>query len=175
MLECFEIFVPIVRGNLVLLEQLAFDFCQRQFSQRVMYTEVRYSPHFLVKVAEKECEDEDGDGSSGDGSGDSNDSGDSDNDGNSNSNSDGGGTMKKHKGTGTGARDVIDAITRGLRRGEKEYGIKVNQILCCIAWRPDWAREVVELARDYKDNYPCAVVGVDIAAGEDHFDQVRST
>jgi len=81
--------------------------------------------------------------------------------------------MKKHKGTGTGARDVIDAITRGLRRGEKEYGIKVNQILCCIAWRPDWAREVVELARDYKDNYPCAVVGVDIAAGEDHFDQEK--
>ena len=134
MLECFEIFVPIVRGNLVLLEQLAFDFCQRQFSQRVIYTEVRYSPHFLVKVAEKECEDEDGDGSGG---GNSNS--------NSNSDGDGGGTMKKHK--STGARDVIDAITRGLRRGEKEYGIKVNQILCCIAWRPDWAREVVELAR----------------------------
>ena len=50
---------------------------------------------------------------------------------------------------------------------------KVNQILCCITWRPDWADEVIELANKRRNNYPCAVVAVDIAAGEEHFDKVR--
>ncbi len=48
----------------------------------------------------------------------------------------------------------------------------MNQILCCIAWRPDWADDVIDLANDMKNNFPCAVVGVDIAAGEEHFDKV---
>ncbi len=48
---------------------------------------------------------------------------------------------------------------------------QVNQILCCIQWRPDWAMDVVQIARDRKDQFPCAVVGVDIAAGEEHFDE----
>mmetsp|Transcript_10626 Transcript_10626/g.13454 ORF Transcript_10626/g.13454 Transcript_10626/m.13454 type:complete len:442 (-) Transcript_10626:218-1543(-) len=69
------------------------------------------------------------------------------------------------------AEPVIDAVTRGLRRGEKEYGVKVNQILCCIAWRPDWADDVINLAYKQQNNFPCAVVGVDIAAGEEHFDK----
>ena len=49
---------------------------------------------------------------------------------------------------------------------------KVNQILCCIAWRPDWAFEVIDLADERRNSSPCAVVGVDIAAGEEHFDKV---
>lgn len=49
----------------------------------------------------------------------------------------------------------------------------MNQILCCIAWRPDWAADVVRIAHERKDDFPCAVVGIDIAAGEEHFDEVR--
>ena len=49
---------------------------------------------------------------------------------------------------------------------------QVNQILCCIAWRPDWANEVIDLAYERRENKPCAIVGVDIAAGEEHFDKV---
>ena len=51
----------------------------------------------------------------------------------------------------------------------------MNQILCCIAWRPDWANDVIELANKRKNDFPCAVVAVDIAAGEEHFDKVRVT
>ena len=51
-------------------------------------------------------------------------------------------------------------------------GFQVNQILCCIAWRPDWAVDVINLAHERRNNTPCAVVGVDIAAGEEHFDKV---
>eukprot|EP01083_Nonionella_stella_P074701 202748_1 len=107
MLECFEIFVPIVRGNVVLLEQLAYDFCQRQFSQCVIYTEVRYSPHFLAS----EEEEEKGDGD------DSDDNNDDNSDGNGEDTSTSTNTSKKRKRKDTGARasarDVIDAITRG--------------------------------------------------------------
>lgn len=49
--------------------------------------------------------------------------------------------------------------------------MKVNQILCCIAWRPDWADTVLQLAHERKSaGQQCAIVGVDIAAGEEHFD-----
>jgi Adenosine deaminase len=48
MLNCFEVFLPIVRGNVDLIEQLAYDFCKRQWEQNVVYCEVRYSPHLLA-------------------------------------------------------------------------------------------------------------------------------
>lgn len=135
MLKCFEVFTPIVRGNLDLMERLAHDFCKRQKRQNVIYSEVRYSPHFLAEGAHiTDSEDR----------------------------------------VVINPGPIVDAVTRGLRRGEEEFGIKVNQILCCIAWRPEWAKEVVDLAHDRKDDYPCAVVGVDIAAGEDHFDEEKS-
>lgn len=129
MLQCFTIFIPIVRGNLDLIESLSYDFVKRQAKQNIIYTEVRYSPHLLAK----------------------------------------GGDIG-----GTETVDpipVVDAVTRGLRRGEKDFGIMVNQILCCIAWRPDWADDVVQLAHDKRTDSPCAIVGVDIAAGEEHFDK----
>lgn len=128
MIKCFEIFVPLVQGRLDLIEELSYDFCRRQAEQRIIYTECRYSPHFLAQGASL---------------------------------------------TGSKPVDpipVLDAVTRGLRRGSSEYGIVVNQILCCITWRPDWADEVVQIASARRNDYPCAVVGVDIAAGEEHFD-----
>lgn len=50
MLNCFEVFLPLVRGNISLIEQLAYDFCQRQWEQNVVYCEVRYSPHLLAEA-----------------------------------------------------------------------------------------------------------------------------
>lgn len=41
MLRCFEIFTPIVRGNMQLLEENAFKFAENQFKQNVIYTEIR--------------------------------------------------------------------------------------------------------------------------------------
>lgn len=132
MIKSFEIFLPIVRGNFGLLEQLAFDFCKRQAEQKIIYTEVRYNPHLLAEN---------------------------------------GSFVKSNK--PIDPRPVIDAITKGLRCGEKEFGITVNQILCCITWRPDWAEEIIDLAYEFRNNVPCAVVGVDIAAGEEHFDSIQ--
>ena len=84
MIKCFEHFIPIVRGDLNLIEQLAYDFVKRQSNQNVIYTEVRYSPHLLAK--------------GGDYTGD----------------------------VQVDAVPVIDAVTKGLRRGEKDFGVKVR-------------------------------------------------
>ena len=54
MLNCFEVFLPLVRGNLHLIEQLSYDFCQRQWEQNVVYCEVRYSPHLLAEAFSNE-------------------------------------------------------------------------------------------------------------------------
>lgn len=138
MLNCFEVFLPIVRGNLELIEQLAFDFCQRQWEQKVVYTEVRYSPHLLAEGFASSSDVDDDKPLSSD-----------------------------QKITPTA---VLDAVTRGLRRGYATFDhLTINQILCCIAWRPEWAMSTLEMASLRLDDFPCAVVGVDIAAGEEHF------
>ena len=133
LLQCFEIFSPLVRGQFKLLEENAFSFVRNQSRQNVLYTEVRYSPHFLATI-------------------------------------DASASTKVKLGE---ARAVVEAITSGLQRGCKEFGVVVNQLLCCINWRPEWADEVVELAKDFRDLPSCAVVGVDIAAGEEHFDSIN--
>lgn len=65
--------------------------------------------------------------------------------------------------------DAHAAITRGLRRGCEEFKVIVNQILCAINFSPAWSGDVVDIANAHRNSYPCAVVGVDVAAGEDHF------
>lgn len=61
---------------------------------------------------------------------------------------------------------AIAAVTRGLRRGCAEHGIIVNQIICCISFQASWSMSIMQLAEKYRSAYPCAVVGVDVAAGE---------
>jgi adenosine deaminase len=119
------------------LLKLAFDFVQRQYSQNIVYSEVRYSPHLLAESCFDHASD----------------------------NSNGQARMAK-----TTPEEVQAAVTEGLRRGCHKFGIVVNQILCAIAWRPEWAWSVLELAKSHQNNFPCATVGIDIAAGEEHFD-----
>jgi len=66
------------------------------------------------------------------------------------------------------------AITKGLRRGCIELSTVgevciVNQILCGIDFQPEWSADVIDMAHKLRQDFPCAVVGVDIAAGESHF------
>jgi len=139
MLNCFEIFLPLVRGNLELIEHLAYDFCQRQWEQNVVYTEVRYSPHLLAEGFSPDNSEEDGTTT-----------------------------------TRVTAQAVLESVTRGLRRGCRDFpDLTVTQILCSIAWRPDWALATVDLAERYRDAQPCPVVGVDVAAGEEMFDAAQ--
>ena len=67
-----------------------------------------------------------------------------------------------------GAPAVVDAVTRGLQRACAEHpGTEVQQILCLIDGRPEFAAELLEIARAHRTaGAPCAVVALDIAAGE---------
>ena len=65
----------------------------------------------------------------------------------------------------------LGAVTKGLRRGCEQFHRTVNQILCAICFFPDWSNDVVNLAEKHRNDFPCAVVGIDIAAGETHFDK----
>lgn len=148
MLNCFEVFLPLVRGNLELIEQLAFDFCRRQWEQNAVYTEVRYSPHLLAEGFNVESDDDSG-GENGLGH-----------------------AFERKKMVTPEA--VFEAVTIGLRRGCATFDhLTVNQILCGITWRPDWAMPTLNMAAKHSDDFPCAVVGVDIAAGEEHFDALN--
>ena len=42
----------------------------------------------------------------------------------------------------------------------------MNQILCCLTWRPEWADDIVSCA------HGTFIISIDIAAGEEHFDKV---
>lgn len=126
MLDAFYMFLPIVRGRMSLLEELAFEFCRERAAQNIVYTEVRYSAHeFLVQVEGKCVAD------------------------------------------GPSASDAVEAVCRGLERGQTEFGVVVRQILCCIGSQPSWSEETAVLAKKFNGK---GVVGIDIASGEMHFD-----
>eukprot|EP00286_Rhodomonas_abbreviata_P009225 CAMPEP_0181323870 /NCGR_PEP_ID=MMETSP1101-20121128/20035_1 /TAXON_ID=46948 /ORGANISM="Rhodomonas abbreviata, Strain Caron Lab Isolate" /LENGTH=355 /DNA_ID=CAMNT_0023431965 /DNA_START=79 /DNA_END=1142 /DNA_ORIENTATION=- len=48
-LDCFETFFPLVKGNRDLLGRLVLSFCESQKKQNIIYTEVRYAPHLICK------------------------------------------------------------------------------------------------------------------------------
>jgi adenosine deaminase len=60
-------------------------------------------------------------------------------------------------------QDVIDAVTRGLERGFKDFGVKSNQILCLISGQSERAEEIYQLI---KSNRKKGIVAIDIAGSE---------
>ncbi|CAI5448494.1 unnamed protein product [Caenorhabditis angaria] len=47
-LEAFEIFLPVIRGDLAAMERIAFELGEDQHNNGVIYFEARYSPHLLL-------------------------------------------------------------------------------------------------------------------------------
>jgi len=164
MFRCFEIFLPIVRGRLPLIEELAFRFVERQAAQSVVYTEVRYSPHLLADGGLMVLQTDDMEGSPRP----------VDSDDEEEETALPPVPMSEHA-SAASARAAVDAeavyqaVTRGLRRGQLRFGVTVNQILCMLAFRPDWALDTVRMANAHRKHGPCAVVGVDVAGGEEWF------
>ena len=50
-------------------------------------------------------------------------------------------------------------------RGSKPFFV-ILRILCCISFQPSWSTAIVDLALKHRAAFPCAVVGIDVAAGE---------
>ena len=152
MIDKFIFFLPLVQGDLACIEHLARKFVEQQAEQNVIYTEVRYSPHVLTPAGSFEF---DATGAAGPGASARDDD---------------------------AAKEVVDAVTRGLRAGCAAHaGIEVAQILCFIDGKPQWASALTELASSLAGDLEtlaaspaeaislCPVVAVDVAAGEAHF------
>lgn len=60
-------------------------------------------------------------------------------------------------------RAVVQAVLRGLKRGELDFGVKVRSILCCMRHKPDWSLEILELCQEFSND---GVVGMDLAGDE---------
>jgi adenosine deaminase len=147
MLDRFMLFLPIVQGDLQVIEELAVRFVERQAAQHVLYTEVRYSPHILTRGAAFEFSQS--------------------------------GERTASLVSDDEAFQVVEAVTRGLRRGCAEHpGTEVAQILCFIDGKPQWCDTLTRIASaayapDSHEKLPqCPVVAVDVAAGEAHFADV---
>lgn len=64
-------------------------------------------------------------------------------------------------------KEVVQIVNAAIKRGTKDFAIRVKTILCCMRHRPDWSEEVVELAHEFRNH---GVVGIDIAGGSNHAD-----
>ncbi|XP_072040860.1 adenosine deaminase-like [Amphiura filiformis] len=62
-----------------------------------------------------------------------------------------------------GAKEVVAAVSTGLRRGCEKFGIKARLILCCIRDKPEWSMDCVRIAQEFQDKL---VAGIDLAANE---------
>jgi adenosine deaminase len=70
-----------------------------------------------------------------------------------------------HTGRGLTQDEVVTAVIRGLKRGERKYGVQWGLIICAMRHMKD-SVEAAELAIRCRD---AGVVGFDLAGGEDGF------
>ncbi|KFD48688.1 hypothetical protein M514_10399 [Trichuris suis] len=66
-----------------------------------------------------------------------------------------------------GPEKVVQCINEGLRKGQRDFGIQVRSLLCCIAGYSDWSNEVLRLCDKYRFD---GVVGIDQAGANVKFD-----
>ncbi|XP_055293627.1 adenosine deaminase [Moschus berezovskii] len=59
--------------------------------------------------------------------------------------------------------EVVSLVSQGLQEGERDFGVKVRSILCCMRHQPSWSSEVVELCKKYREQ---TVVAIDLAGDE---------
>uniref|UniRef100_A0A8C9DKQ9 Adenosine deaminase n=1 Tax=Prolemur simus TaxID=1328070 RepID=A0A8C9DKQ9_PROSS len=59
--------------------------------------------------------------------------------------------------------EVVALVGQGLQEGERDFGVKVRSILCCLRHQPNWSPEVVELCKKYRQH---TVVAIDLAGDE---------
>eukprot|EP01083_Nonionella_stella_P247853 858880_1 len=137
----------ILRGDYEAIERVAYELCERQFRNKVYYTEIRFNPYLLCPsfhstmsnaIALNEFDEaiaanefmHDWNESKID--------------------------EELHM--------VIEAVINGLQRGCKQYNIKIYPLLSCLRNRPDLSVKLVDLAFEYRDlrNNECHIVGVDL-------------
>ncbi|GMT26007.1 hypothetical protein PFISCL1PPCAC_17304 [Pristionchus fissidentatus] len=120
-LQAFEIFLPVITNDLDAMERIAYELCEDQAKQGVVYFEARYAPHPLINDK-----------------------------------------------SSLTARQVVEAVSRGLRRGKTDFGVDSRQILCMICGLPQFNWELLELVETCGE---LGVVGLDVAGSASGADE----
>ena len=121
-------------GDLDAIERMSYEFCEYQSKEGVIYAEPRYCPHLLIPHILDDVE------------------------------------FLSHNNSWTSdpshkisTNDVVEAVNRGLKRGQEDFGIVTRTILSCIRGKPEWSEEILNLCIKYRNS---GVVGIDIAGDE---------
>ena len=123
--------LKVFRGDLEDIERSAYELCQAGAEAGVIYQEVHYTPQFFLQP-KAEFSPVIG----------RNDDQD---------------YRLRNEMT---AKDVVKAVNRGLERGMKSFKIEMRSILILIRTKPEWSKELLNLAIEFKNK---GVVGIDIA------------
>jgi len=122
------------RGDLKAIERAAYEICQAAAEAGVIYSEVHYTPHFYLPdrpATVIRYQDNY--------------------------------RAYSHSGVSSNKQmtvnDVVEAVNRGIDRGQRQFNIAVRSILILIRTKPEWSMELIQLAIQYKK---CGVVGLDI-------------
>ncbi|XP_004586118.1 adenosine deaminase [Ochotona princeps] len=122
----FDYYMPAIAGSREAIKRIAYEFVEMKAKEKVVYVEVRYSPHLLAnsKVQPIPWNQAEGD---------------------------------------LTPDEVVMLVNQGLQEGQRDFGVKVRSILCCMRHQPEWSPEVVELCKKYRDQ---TVVAIDLAGDE---------
>uniref|UniRef100_A0A0K0FDG9 Adenosine deaminase n=1 Tax=Strongyloides venezuelensis TaxID=75913 RepID=A0A0K0FDG9_STRVS len=136
-LRAFDIFLPVVRGDLEAIERIAYEMVEDQAKNNVCYFEARYSPQFFSDKTEY------------------------------------GLPLPSNYGPRKEitCEQIVEAVNRGFKKGESDFGVVVRSILCCIRGFEKWAKEVLELVIKYQNN---GVVAMDVAGSSGGADEKYS-
>ncbi|KAG0722703.1 Adenosine deaminase [Chionoecetes opilio] len=121
-------------GDAALIERIAYEFIEDQARECVAYCEVRFTPQLLLPSHNLTPSEQE-----------------------THLN----GSVNEAK--EMVVDDVLDAVLKGLARGEQQFGTKVRVILCCMRGRSEWSWEILRLCEEYKER---GVVGIDLAGVE---------
>ena len=68
------------------------------------------------------------------------------------------------------ADDIVEAVIRGFKSGEAQYGLTARVLLCCIRGLDQFSEDVLRLCVKYREQ---GVVGIDIAGDEEGLDPAQ--
>ena len=112
------------------IERTAYELCQFQAEQGVIYTEVHYVPHLLMPESFHQQTPSS--------------------------------LWVKNQYMDQSSiqlREIVDAVNRGLDRGQRQFNLAVRSIISLVRTKPEWSRQVLDLAIEFKDY---GVVGIDV-------------
>lgn len=111
-----------IRGDLHAIERMAYEFCEMQSQEGVIYVEARYCPFLLLPASFNQADFLTEINSIG----------------------------TPESSSPISALQVVETINKGFHKGEKDFNIFVRTILCCIRGRPDWSQDILELCIQFQ-------------------------